>query len=121
MTYCDTCGHQYSDICGGCEGLDGVPVKYTPKTSETIYCKDCKFRTESNLPYPSFYCTHFNCHCELLGCDEGERKTKTNADRIRNMTDEELADEILGWFNWLNAVEWDDKRIIEWLKQEVKE
>jgi hypothetical protein len=47
------------------------------------------------------------------------RKPITNADRIRAMTDEELADEILSWFNWLNAVEWDDKRIIEWLKQEV--
>ena len=45
----------------------------------------------------------------------------TNADRIRSMTDEELADEILRWFNWLNAVEWDDKRIIGWLKQEVSE
>ena len=31
MTYCDTCGHQYSDICGGCESLDGVPVKYSKK------------------------------------------------------------------------------------------
>lgn len=46
-------------------------------------------------------------------------KPITNADRIRSMTDEELADEILRWFNWLNAVEWDDKRIIGWLKQEV--
>ena len=48
-----------------------------------------------------------------------ELKPKTNADRIRAMTDEELADEILRWFNWLNAVEWDDKRIINWLKQEA--
>ena len=47
--------------------------------------------------------------------------TVTNADRIRAMTDEELAEEILSWYNWLNAVEWDDKRIINWLKQEVKE
>lgn len=46
-------------------------------------------------------------------------RPKTNADRIRAMSDEELADEILSWFNWLNAVEWDDKRIIDWLKQEV--
>ena len=46
-------------------------------------------------------------------------KQRTNADRIRAMADEELADEVLRWFNWLNAVEWDDKRIIDWLKQEV--
>lgn len=31
MTYCDTCCHQYSDICGGCETLEGVPVKYEDK------------------------------------------------------------------------------------------
>ena len=48
-------------------------------------------------------------------------KPFTNADRIRMMTDEELAEEILSWYNWLNAVEWDDKRIINWLKQEAEE
>ena len=45
----------------------------------------------------------------------------TNADRIRAMSDKELADEILRWFNWLNAVEWDDTRILNWLKQESGE
>lgn len=29
--FCDTCCHQYSDICGGCETLEGVPVKYSQK------------------------------------------------------------------------------------------
>lgn len=29
--FCDNCGHQYSDICGICETLDGVPVKYSEK------------------------------------------------------------------------------------------
>lgn len=29
--FCDTCGHQFSDICGGCETLEGVPVKYEEK------------------------------------------------------------------------------------------
>ena len=50
----------------------------------------------------------------------GMNRKETNADRIRCMSDEELADEILRWFNWLNAVEWDDNRIIEWLKQEAE-
>jgi hypothetical protein len=54
---------------------------------------------------------------ELMGLTAA--KPITNADRIRSLTDDELADEILSWFNWLNAVEWDDKRIIEWLKQEA--
>ena len=49
-----------------------------------------------------------------------QTKPITNADRIRAMTDEELADEILKWFNWLNAVEWDEDRIINWLKQEAE-
>ena len=44
----------------------------------------------------------------------------TWGDKVRAMTDEELADEILKWFNWLNAVEWDDDRIINWLKQEAE-
>ena len=35
MTYCDTCGHQFSDICGVCESLDGVPVKYSEKKTMT--------------------------------------------------------------------------------------
>lgn len=47
-------------------------------------------------------------------------KPPTNADRIRAMSDEELADEILRWFNWLNAVYWDDHRIINWLREEYK-
>ena len=32
VNFCDTCGHQYSDICGVCESLEGVPVKYRKKT-----------------------------------------------------------------------------------------
>ena len=31
MTFCDTCGHQFSDICGGCETLNGVPIHYAKK------------------------------------------------------------------------------------------
>ena len=57
--------------------------------------------------------------CPTIYSNPEPPKPKTNADRIRRMSDEELADEILRWFNWLNAVEWDDKRIINWLKQET--
>ena len=35
MSYCDTCGHQFSDICGTCESLEGVPVKYSEKKKMT--------------------------------------------------------------------------------------
>lgn len=77
--------------------------------------------------YPCVYCTE-DGYCKKYSDEEVtswcvqspcKDEKPSNADRIRAMTDEELADEILSWFNWLNAVEWDDKRIIEWLRQEV--
>lgn len=77
-------------------------------------CDNCCIRKEC--------ATAFDIH--WLGkddCPYDKCPFQTNADRIRAMTDEELADEILRWFNWLNAVEWDDKRIINWLKQEADE
>ena len=64
-------------------------------------------------------CAEFDWCVENEDCGLFKLKPMTNADRIRAMSDEELADEILRWFNWLNAVEWDDNRIIEWLKQEA--
>ena len=40
MTYCDTCGHQYSDICGGCETIEGVPVKYENRPIDKITLRE---------------------------------------------------------------------------------
>ena len=77
--------------------------------------------------YPCVYCTE-DGYCKKYSDEEVtswcvqspcKDEKPSNADRIRAMTDEELADEILRWFNWLNAVEWDDNRIIGWLKQEA--
>lgn len=70
---------------------------------------DCRKCAKSDICYAD----------DVKPCIGYEPKKQTNADRIRSMSDEELADEILRWFNWLNAVEWDDKRIINWLKQET--
>ena len=50
-----------------------------------------------------------------------KRKPKTKADRIRAMSDEELADELLEWFACFTAVEWSRDMILDWLKQEVKD
>ena len=78
-----------------------------------------------NVGHLDLKCTNCNSYFnfdELYKRRIGESlkpKPLTNADRIRAMTDEELAEEILRWFNWLNAVEWDDNRILDWLKQEV--
>lgn len=71
-SFCNTCGHQFSDVCGGCESLEGVPAKY---------------------------------------------KRKTNADRIRNMTDKELANwhSTVSCNKWHSAVDW-----LEWLEKEVE-
>lgn len=53
-------------------------------------------------------------------CDFQIRKPKTNADRIRSMTDEELADELLEWYAVFSAVEWTKDMILEWLKREAE-
>ena len=46
---------------------------------------------------------------------------KTNADRIRTMSDEELADELLCLFAAFYAVEWGREMVIEWLKEPYKD
>ena len=113
-TFCDTCGHQYSDICGGCESLDGVPVKHTEKGAKMSEdCPRCRYNS-----------TEENCR----GCFEGSnfRPKQTNADIIRSLTDEELRN-----FLYAIAIKEDclhesckssDCRtcILEWLKQEVE-
>ena len=81
-------------------------------------CCSCIYETRSTFTEPCVSCgVDFR---NYTAKPEPKRKRKTNADIIRAMTDEELADEILKWFNWLNAVEWDDDRIINWLKQEAE-
>ena len=81
-------------------------------------CCSCIYETRSTFTEPCVSCgVDFR---NYTAKPEPKRKRKTNADIIRAMTDEELADEILKWFNWLNAVEWDEDRIINWLKQEAE-
>ena len=76
MSYCDTCGHKYSDVCGTCETLDGVPVQYSPKPSDVRPIKDDGIIGTFDYATGNFTPT----------------RKKTNADRIRAMTDEELAE-----------------------------
>lgn len=56
-------------------------------------------------------------HIPKIGCTGGKAKTMTNADRIRSMTDEELA-EVLhnAGGNWYSEEYW-----LDWLKREYKE
>ena len=81
-------------------------------------CCSCIYETRSTFTEPCVSCG-FDFR-NYIAKPTPKRKRKTNADLIRAMTDEELADEILKWFNWLNAVEWDEDRIINWLKQEAE-
>lgn len=43
----------------------------------------------------------------------------TNAQKIRSMTDEELADELLEWYAVFSAVEWTKDMILDWLRKEA--
>jgi hypothetical protein len=118
MSICDTCGHRFSDVCGGCESLDGVPMRYSKKHEKTAneYAEEILMKIVEKLDHDIVY---------------GSNKKKTNADRIRAMTGEELAD-------WLCHIVSNEtvncshciaeeyckmgrNGFKEWLKQEVKE
>ena len=95
-----------------------------------VYCKDCEYRKETNLPNDSCYCERLNMYAGLLGCENGIAKTKTNADRIRAMTDEELAQFLdcickcvrYADYNWHDCTEYDDCNSCwhEWLRKEYE-
>ena len=58
----------------------------------SMYCKNCINAVESNLPSEELFCKIFPFPCdEILMCSR-EPKLPTNADHIRAMTDEELAE-----------------------------
>lgn len=94
-----------------------------------IYCNDCKFRITSNLRSEVSYCSYYNTPLEaVLGCGSGKSKIITNADRIRAMSDEELAkffDSELFLSPWCDMscgyVEEAPCRqcMVKWLKQEA--
>lgn len=48
-------------------------------------------------------------------------KHPSNADRIRAMSDEELADELLTAFAAFYEVEWSKDAVFDWLKREATE
>jgi hypothetical protein len=66
-----------------------------------------------------------SCGGDKSKCDfypnvrEEEKKPVTNYDRIRAMTDEELADELLELFACFYAVEWSREQVLDLLKQEA--
>lgn len=55
---------------------------------EEVLCKDCKWYCTAIKDEP--FCNHHHIELVQSACFEGERKVKTNADKIREMSDEEL-------------------------------
>ena len=81
---------------------------------EEVLCKDCKWYCTAIKDEP--FCNHHHIELVQSACFEGERKVKTNADKIREMSDEELA-EVLhnAGGNWYSEEYW-----LNWLKEEYK-
>ena len=74
-----------------------------------------KFCDKTNRCSEAWWCSDMfnpNGECEYF-------KPITNADKIRSMSDEDLANEVLEWLNALYAVEWTYQNILDYLKQEA--
>ena len=82
-------------------------------------CKDCHSRCVHAGKDRKFVCTNG------VSCKITAGKSQTNADRIRSMTDEELAWELMLWrceavarYHGISSVYPDtQKTILEWLQQ----
>ena len=84
-----------------------------------IYRTNCKMYTEVNVGNPG----DVPC-CSLTGklepdCSKCERPNITNADRIRAMTDEEMAAWLCEISGWLSLYEDKEHPILKWLQQEA--
>ena len=105
--------------------------------SDIVCCKDCIYSDQTNLagnyaePFNYVYCTYYKHIISIVrGCGNGKPKQKTNADRIRAMSDEELAkffDSEACLFPWCDMSCGDVEEtpcrqcILKWLKQEVSD
>ena len=76
-------------------------------------CDNCRLRKASSQAFDIHWLGEEDCPYDV--CPE----IKTNGDRIRAMSDEELADELLEWFACFYAIEWSREQIINYLKQEA--
>ena len=74
-------------------------------------CNNCKYDSKESSEFPCVECSH-NRVVDYF-------EPKTNADRIRNMSDEELAE----WlhYHYENYVFITESEVMEWLQAEVKE
>ena len=100
--------------------------------SDIVYCKDCAYAEPNNLD--AYHAVKFGVFCTrykqntigIHGCDNGKPKPQTNADRIRAMSDEELAKTISGdqIYPWCTEepCKYDSCTdcVLAWLKQEAE-
>lgn len=99
--------------------------------SVIVYCKDCAYAEPNNLD--AYHAVKFGVFCTryrqntagIHGCDNGKPKQKTNADRFRAKSDEELAKTISGdqIYPWCTKpCEYDNCTdcVLAWLKQEAE-
>ena len=91
---------------------------------EEVLCKDCKWYCIAIKDEP--FCNHHHIELVQSGCFEGERKVKTNADKIREMSDEELAEMLCGYqcntcdyAGFCDETDNCEADILNWLAQEV--
>ena len=117
MTYCDTCGHQFSDVCGGCETLNGVPFGYSPKPENVRPITE-----EVRLVHGVVDVEKGVLILNPNPVDFVDRK-KTHFEELRAMTAEELA-KIIAEDPWCTdePCEFDScvDCVLTWLKQEIE-
>ena len=89
--------------------------------NDIVYCKDCIYCELTNSATMDMYCAYYkhNRPSTIYGCDKGKKKPNTNADRIRAMSDEELAELLHSQFVFSNSY-LPSKWWVDWLKQEVE-
>ena len=143
VSYCNTCKHE-GIVCVNCLSIDGVPSMYQPKGIKDypLYldcslvnrrCKeDCYWYEEEHdmgatIPFCKLRKGLDPIEYEdCAKCEKYHSKYKrTNADRIRSMTDEELADVIAEGFCSGRLDKCDNYKrctdcTLDWLKEEVK-
>lgn len=106
---CDNC--KYRDVyykappCNECNGYQNWESDAMTNADKN----ECKVCANADNEY-------------CFACDNGNQfKPMTNADRIRAMDDDELADELLEWFACFTAVEWSRDMILDYLKKEAED
>lgn len=91
--------------------MDVESVKYGDICDKCAYCDYCDMATFGGHNPRITACSHFS------------QSKQTNADRIRSMSDEELAEYLDGVCHdlWQMFVKDPQKMWLDWLKQEVKD